>query len=182
MSAKLNANVLQCFRCFEPLSDEEAEVAAAQMEAVRLTHGQTLFEQRETGDSVYLRRSGRIEIEVNVPGQADRLLATLDGGAILGEISVLLSEPRTAAAVAKGETELSRVGRSEFHAALERGEIWAHKFLLAISEVLAHRLAALDQELVQLIAGPRKDEEQPLGTRVAELEHLRTRLFTKWSF
>ena len=73
------------------------------------------------------------------------------------------------------------MSRANFREAINRGDRWANKFLVVMSQVLARRLAAMNQELVALIVTSRKDAKGQ-AIQVHELEQLRNRLFTQWSF
>lgn len=170
------------FRCFESLSDGEATAVAPHLELMQLAAGQELFHQGDPGDSVYLLLAGQVEIRIAVPGQDDRVLSVLESGAIFGEVSLLLNQPRTATAVAVTDIEVWRVAREFFQTALERHEAWAVKFLLAVSRALAQRLGTADEELVGIITDMHHDRDKPQAAKAHELEQLRNRLFTQWSF
>jgi CRP-like cAMP-binding protein len=182
MSANIDATLVRKFKCFENFTDAETESVTQRLAAVQLEPGQVLFEQGQEGDSLYLVVSGEIEIRIRVPGGEDRVLSALEAGAIFGELSLLLNQVRTAGAVAKTPVTLWKMTHDEFEAALNRGDDWAAKFLLATSRVLALRLETLDKELVELIGSMRKAETPSPASRVAELEGLRKRLFSEWSF
>jgi len=182
MADTIEGGTLRQFRCFQALSEDEARVARAALRLRRLAPGKVLFRQGEPGRAAYLVRTGRMEVRVAVPElQEDRLLTTVGPGAILGEMSLLRSEPRSAEAVARTRVELWEISQEAFRAALEGGAAWARAFLLASAEALAERLAAVDRQLVALIAQLRQAGDAPVS-RVAELEQLRERLFSQWSF
>jgi CRP-like cAMP-binding protein len=173
MSA-IDAAGVKGFACFAGLSDADAGAVAEHLEPVSLSAGQTLFPQGAQENDVYLVKSGQVEIKIKA-GAGDRVLTTLEPGAILGEIALLQGSARTAAAVAKTPAELYKISANDFHSSLERGDKWASKFLLATALALAGRMSALDKELTRLI------EEQPTE-RKGELTRLRESLLRNWSF
>jgi CRP-like cAMP-binding protein len=183
MSGQIDAAAMQQFRCFHGLTEAECAAGAACMERVTVSTGGLVFEQGEPGDAIYLVETGKMEIRVAVPGQPDRLLSSLPPGSIFGEMSMFTGAPRAATAVATGPTVVWRLTHPRFLEALDREEPWVCKFLHATAQVLAARLAVLDQELVNLIS---REEDpgkpQAPAAKVAELDRLRERLFTEWSF
>jgi CRP-like cAMP-binding protein len=168
--------------CFRGLDDAEAAEAARHIEAVRLAPDEVLFRQGDVADSLYMLLEGKIEIHIHVPGQEDRLLTTMEAGVVFGEIGLLLDEPRSATALAATEAELWRIPREPFQSAVDRHDAWACRVLQTSARLLARRLLALDEQFVALIADVRRNETRLLGTKVAELEELRDRLLTEWSF
>jgi len=172
------------FRYLEALTEAEAAQVLRKAVPIRLEAGETLFQQASEGHSVYLLSRGRVEIRVDIPGPEDHILAELERGAILGEVALLLDRPRTGSAVALEPCELWEITREAFEADLRSGEGWALKFLLATARVLAHRLDTVNQQVVEFASAARQvaAEQAPASTRVAELDRLRQRLFSDWSF
>ena len=172
----------QRFRCLNGLSEADLEVLGRHLEPVQLADGHVLFRQGEAGDGAYLLLAGRVELRVALPGQGERVLATLGGGSLFGEISPLLDEPRSATAVARSAGWLWRLPTQALRGALDAGEGWVAKFLLATVQVLAQRLVVMNKEVSTLIVELRQAESKPPAARVAELEKLRNHLNTEWSF
>jgi CRP-like cAMP-binding protein len=178
MTAKMDAALVQGFHCFQGISEEEAGAVARHLELVHLPPNQVLFRQGDPCDAMYLLRSGRMEIKVSVAGRPDHLLTSLEAGTIFGEIGLLLNEPRSTTAVAGTSVDLWRISRTTFEGAIERGESWANRFLLAIAQGLARRLLDVSSQLAAAIGNLEKSGAKP----VAELKLLRNRLLTQWSF
>jgi len=180
MAANKDVTLLQGFHCFHGISEEEASAVARHLEMVHLPPGQVLFRQGDPCDAMYLLYSGRMEIEVSVSDCPDHLLTTLEAGSIFGEIGVLLNGPRSTTAVAGTPVDLWRISRTAFESAVERGESWTTRFLLASAQGLANRLLDVGSQLVVAIGNLEKAGTKPKETR--ELELLRNRLLTQWSF
>ncbi len=75
------------------------------------------------------------------------------------------------------EAELWRVPRAAFGTAIERREVWAIRFVSEAARVLARRLLDTEQQLLPLLAAG-----GPGSERIAELERLRARLLSQWTF
>lgn len=182
MPTEINIEAVQQFRGFQDLSAWEAGVVVRLLEELHLEPGAALFRQGEAGDAAFLLVEGAVDIHVAVPGQADRRLARLETGAILGEIALLLEEPRTASVTAVGPARLWRLERAALETALVRGDSWAIKFLRTTARTLAGRVTTVNQELVQVLGAERGPVTEAATPRTAELEELRRRLFEEWSF
>lgn len=183
MDNAVTAALVHRFSCFQALNAEQIAALTAHLEEVRLPTGQVLFKQGDAGDAIYLLVSGQMLIRLGTPPQDDRILATLEPGAIFGEMGPLVNTPRTATAITSAESYLWRFSNRSFHEALENGDAWATSFLLATAQVLGRRVMSMNEELLKLSAELRPNLAQPQIRRaVAEIEELRKRLTTEWTF
>jgi CRP/FNR family transcriptional regulator, cyclic AMP receptor protein len=183
MGNAIDSSLVYRFSSFQGLNAEQIAAFATELEEARLAPGEILFRQGDPGDSIYLLVSGQIVIKLGAPAQDDRTLATLGPGAIFGEMGPLINTPRTATAIAGAESQLWRISPRAFHDALQRGDVWAIRFLLATAQVLGRRLMGMNEELVKLSAELHQNSAQPqIRKAVAEIEQLRNRLTTEWTF
>jgi CRP-like cAMP-binding protein len=183
MGKAIDSALVQRFNCFQSLSTEQIAAFATHLEEVCLPPGQILFKQDDPGDSFYLLVTGEVLIKLGAPAQDDRTLATLGPGAILGEMAPLVNTQRTATAIGSAESLLWRISTRAFHEALQRGDAWATTFLLATAQVLGRRVMGMNEELIKLSAQLRQNLAQPqIRKAVAEIEQLRKRLTTEWTF
>ncbi len=172
----------EAFPLFQGLDADQLAALMERAAVVVAPAGQALFRQGEQGGSLYLLCAGRVEILAREDGGAEHSLATLGPGAILGEGAVLVDAPRTATAVAVTDARLWEISRSSFRGAVDDRRPWALVLLLAIAKVLAERLASVDARLLAVIASEREADEATGTARVAELERLRHRLLSEWTF
>ncbi len=183
MDSPFDSALVHGFSCFQSLNAEQIGALATHLEEVRLSPGEILFGQGDPGDSIYLLLSGQILIKLGASTQDERILATLGPGAILGEMGPLVNSPRTATAAASTESHLGRISKETFHDALQRGDSWATNFLLATAQMLGRRVMGMNDELAKLSAQLRQNLTQPQARKaVAEIEQLRKRLTTEWTF
>src|ERR1700730_10500647 len=183
MDSPIDSALVHRFSCFQSLNAEQIAAFGTHLEEVHLPAGKILFRQGDPGDSIYLLLSGQMLIKLGTLSQDDRTLATLGPGAILGELGPLVSTPRTATAITGAESHLWRISSGAFHDALQQGDAWATSFLLATAQVLGRRVMGMNEELVKLSAELRQNLTQPhVGKAVAEIEQLRKRLTTEWTF
>jgi CRP/FNR family cyclic AMP-dependent transcriptional regulator len=183
MENAIDPALVHRFGCFQSLDAEQITALAPHLEEVHLQPDQILFSQGDPGDAIYLLVSGRMLIKLGSPEQDERTLATLGPGAILGEMGPLINTPRTATAITSAESHLWRISTSVFHDALQKGETWATRFLLATAQMLGRRVMGMNEELVKLSVELHQNSAQPqIRKAVAEIEQLRKRLTTEWTF
>ncbi len=98
---------------------------------VYLAKGETLFYKGEVGTSMYVVVSGKVKIH-----DGEQTIAQLGERALLGEMAVLSSEPRTASVTAIEETVLLSLSQSSLFELM-----WdQHKVVRGIIRVLIQRL------------------------------------------
>jgi CRP/FNR family cyclic AMP-dependent transcriptional regulator len=183
MGNAIDSTLVYRFSCFQGLSAEQIAALATQLEEVHLEPGEVLFRQGDSGDAIYLLLSGQVLIKLGAPAQDGRTLATLGPGAIFGEMGPLINTPRTATGIAVAESRLWQISPRAFHDALQNGDAWAIRFLLATAQGLGRRLMSMNEELVKLSVELHQNSAQPqIRKAVAEIEQLRKRLTTDWTF
>jgi CRP-like cAMP-binding protein len=106
-------NLLAEIKLFELLDDDERRVLTEVVDHERLPAGETLFRAGDSGDALYVVRSGAVELYIkDTAGQ--KIVLTVSGpGDVFGELSLLDSGPRTATAVALEDTELIVLDRED---------------------------------------------------------------------
>jgi len=100
--------------------------------------GQSIFNQGEPGDTMYVVIEGEVDLLVN-----GRLVEKLVAGGVLGEMALLDIAPRSASAVARTACKLVPVNQQRFSLLVQ------HKpdFALEIMRVMAGRLRQMDARL-----------------------------------
>ena len=105
-----NVSSLRQSAWFANLADDVLASIAVQFEPFALNSGEILFRQGDSGDSLYLVVSGRVRILVST-STGERAVGELGAGEIVGEMSVLSDEPRSATAIAARDTQLARLSK-----------------------------------------------------------------------
>ena len=96
---------------FQPLTDEDITTLADYSSILRYTRGEAMVRQDDTGDSLYIIRSGSVEITLKTGKSEPLVLASLGPGNCFGEMSLLTGEPRSATVTALEETQVVVVGK-----------------------------------------------------------------------
>ena len=141
--------------------------------------GTTIFTEGEPGDALYLVLAGRIDLRCCDRCGQQQTLATLEAGAMLGEIALLTAEPRAATAVTVSNTTVLQLTHDTFMAVLKQGGSTGQQILYNLACGLASRLGEVTQHLAHLLA----DQSLVQAARQEdELDELKRKLFTKWKF
>ena len=146
----LDALLMRHLRNF--LGDVEAEALALlldHLQWVELPGGQTLMQQGEPGDAMYLTVSGRLRTYISDEDGQQRMVREVTRGQVVGEMSLYTDEPRSATLVAIRDTVLVRLGKAEF------------KQLLAISSQVS---IALTRQIIKRLQteGVRSSADRPV--------------------
>jgi CRP-like cAMP-binding protein len=162
------------------LSAAEVEAVAAIVEAREVAAGGNLFREGEPGDGLFLVVAGEVSVIKRGPA-GEHSLARLGAGGVLGEMSLVTAEPRSATGRALVDTRALFLPAARFRSLLESNSIAAHKMVAAIAEVLARRLATMNGIVLQLAEKPGAAgaERSPLVTQDLAALH---RTMQVWSF
>ncbi len=104
---------------FSGLDDAALSDLDRDLRPCSLPQGETLFEEGDPGDTAYLVTSGEVEILKASDDRSVRI-ALSGPGALVGEMSLLTGEPRTASARAATNTELLSIPKASLDALLDR--------------------------------------------------------------
>jgi uncharacterized membrane protein len=116
---------------FALLDEQERAALAERTEYVHFDQGVTIFRAGEPGDSMYVVRTGEVEIFFKNDTGQRIVLETARPGDFFGEISLLDGGPRTASAIAKTDVEAILVDRNDLDDFLRRSPAAAMDLLAA---------------------------------------------------
>ena len=177
---KDHAAALRGMALCRALAGAELDAIAAIAETREIAAGMELFREGDPGDGMFLVVSGTIDIVKRGP-RGERPLARLGEGAVLGEISLLTNELRSATGRAVSNLGMLYLPAPAFRALLAANSPAALKMVAAIAEVLAHRVATMNAKVLELA-----DRVDPAGSRHAALNDAQLaemhRAMQVWSF
>ena len=108
----------------------------ANTKPVRLSADKVLFLASDPGDGCYRIEQGLLKVSIIAPSGAERILAIVGPGAIVGELSVIDGRPRSASVAAVRDSELSFVSRAAFQAfADQHPQVYRHLVTLLASRL-----------------------------------------------
>ena len=109
----------------------------------KLNSGEVLFVAGEPADGLYRLEEGLVKVSIGATTGAERILAILGPGAIVGDLAIIDNLPRSASVTGLRDCKLRFVSRSQFDRfAEEHPEIYRH-----LVKILAARLRDTDMIL-----------------------------------
>ncbi len=138
-------------RLFHLLSDEEVEKLAPYFEKINLPARSVLFSEGDPGDYIGFVLSGRLEVKKETEFKGKQIvLALLEKGSFVGELSMLDGHPRSATVVALEDSEILILRRSALDAFIQEYPETGIKVLKGIIRVLSLRLRKVVDRLASI--------------------------------
>jgi CRP-like cAMP-binding protein len=132
------------------LTLHEAEQVASAAVPQRTPAGERICREGEPG--VGLIFMGTAEILREGP-EATQVVATVSAPIMLGEIALLTGHAISATVRAHSDCDCYILTRSQFHRLTEQGNAAAYKLVMAMAQLLAHRLTAMNDRVIALSHG-----------------------------
>lgn len=126
---------------FRNLPAGALEAVAAQLQREHHVRGDVIFREGEPGETMYLVMSGQVEV---LAGADQAPLAALGPGSFVGELALLLGEPRSATLRVVADTTLWSLNRPDLDVLLTEHPVIG----VELSRELGRRLVATNRQLV----------------------------------
>ena len=148
---------------FEQFSLAETRLMSHFMLVYRATAGQEIIREGEAGDFMMVVVEGRIEVFKQDRWNAPRLIAVVDEGKTLGEMSMIDGEPRFATCVAVEPTLIAVLTADHLARIILEQPILGAKILMQLALMLSQRLRHTSSRLVEYLDRQRELNEQIQG-------------------
>lgn len=161
------ASMLTEVELFEHVSDEDRMRLAEFIDFHKVAAGETLFKAGEPGESLYIVRTGEIELFIKDTAGQKILLAIAGANEVFGELALLDRGPRTATALALVDSELLELDRDDLMLLFQKSPTAALRLLAAMS----HMTRKADELLRTRVSRNANEEaEEKIGTlqRIAD--------------
>lgn len=170
-TASIGHEVLESTPIFAGLNATQLDKLAPLLRRKTFTERQRLFEAEAPGEVAYIIHKGFVRIEVTKPDGSEVILAILGPGDIVGEMSLLDKEVRSATAIAHESLELFTINRAVFGALFERvpqisrnlNRILARRLRIANALILAIGTMEVDGRIIQQLLTYAREYGQPAG-------------------
>lgn len=136
---------LEASPLFQQLKPDELKRLRAAAVERKFSDKQDIFKEGDTGDGMYVVKQGTVQISGLVAKDVRHVFSTVRPGEIFGEMAVLENKPRSASAVAAGETVVYFIKRD---AMLELVEASPHLSMGLLREI-SHRLREFNRQYIQ---------------------------------
>ncbi|MCY0147035.1 SulP family inorganic anion transporter [Hoeflea sp. G2-23] len=130
--------------------DRAVPVISSYFHRLSIAAGEVLFEQGQSGDSLYLILSGSVSIVINLPGGQSLTVRTMRAGSILGEMAVYTGSPRSASALARQDCALFCLSVESYHRLVSESPAEAGVFASCIVKLMAERLGRANRAVLAL--------------------------------
>lgn len=138
---------LQKTPLFSALDEEGALALQNSMVPQSVKKGNTLFQEGDAGDRLYVVTEGKIKLSHASGDGRESVLMVLGPGDMFGELSLFDPGPRTATAVAVTDSKVLGLGNTDLNPWLAGRPEVAQKLLQA----LAHRLRRTNETMSDLV-------------------------------
>ena len=141
-----NLDLLRRVPLFSLLTVTQAEVISGAVIKRRFKRGETLVEQGQKSDALFILLTGRARVMTSDSRGREVILATLSQGDYLGEMSIIDNEPHSATVRAEVQTDVLMLGRAEFARCLTENASMS----LVVMRGLVKRLRHADRKIESL--------------------------------
>ena len=143
--------------------------------------GEKLFQEGNPAVELFLIVNGDVRVVKKGVDDRPTVLATLSRGAILGEMSLLTGEERSASAIAHGDCEVLRVAWNDFKPLLDSEPQVAFKVVSGLATLLAKRLKLINRKVAELTT--REVTYSGKSAKpIEEFADFKKKLMSDWSF
>jgi CRP/FNR family cyclic AMP-dependent transcriptional regulator len=100
--------------------------------------GTKIFQAGDSGEHMFAVLDGAVEISIN-----GKIVETVEGGGVFGEMALIEDQPRAASAVVKSDASIVSIDRKRFMFLVQQNPFFA----LQLMTVMAQRLRKMDEKL-----------------------------------
>lgn len=143
----MDSNVLANVELFKGLTDDDRAALAALMDETSLKRGESLFQEGDDGDHLYLVVEGKVKLSHTANDGRENLIAVLGPGEIIGELSLFDLEPRSSTVTAIAPTKLYTLSHATMREYIENHP----KLAISMLRQLALRLRNTNQQMADLV-------------------------------
>jgi CRP-like cAMP-binding protein len=135
----------------ENFSQPEVLLLAHFMQVYRAAAGAEVIREGDGGDFMLMLLEGRIEVHKRDRWNTQQLLAAVESGRTLGEMSMIDGEPRFATCIAAEPSLIAVLDRESLARIIVEQPLLGAKVLMELVLMLSHRLRATSQRLLGLL-------------------------------
>jgi CRP/FNR family cyclic AMP-dependent transcriptional regulator len=146
MSMLSNLELIRRVPLFALLTASQAEAVADAVSKRRFKRGEVVVAQGEKSNTLFIILTGRVRVMTSDKRGREVILATLQPGDYIGEMSLIDNEPHSATVRAEVQTDMLTLGRAEFARCLPENSSMSY----AIMKGLVQRLRQADRKIESL--------------------------------
>jgi len=148
-----HAKFLTQVAVFREMESDQIEKVAALMQETEYDEGEIIFNEKASGQHLFVVLSGVVEIFREIEGEERHVrLARLEPGEVFGELSLADGQPRSAGARATidPKTRVLVLSRANLERLLDENPVLAVRFYRGLARKLGERLRKVDDAVADL--------------------------------
>lgn len=149
-------DLLKKTQLFSQLSDEQLKSLASDSNEVLLPAGMTLYRQDDPGDSLFVVKSGVMDVLMRAADGREHDVGDVDPGQSFGELSAMTGQPRPATLRAQSDVVCVEIGRDQLNELFKQ----VPAVMEAMSNVVAEQQKMREDVLVKIGAKPQMAPEE----------------------
>ncbi|OGA64460.1 MAG: hypothetical protein A3G81_25245 [Betaproteobacteria bacterium RIFCSPLOWO2_12_FULL_65_14] len=157
---QIHALIPKC-ALLENFSPEEVRLLAHFMDVYRAEPGMEIIHEGDGGDFLLMIIEGKVEVQKRDRWNTPQLIAAVEAGRTLGEMSMIDGEPRFATCVATQPTLFAVLHRESLARIIVEQPMLGAKILMELVLMLSQRLRATGERLLGLM-DDRPQHAEPL--------------------
>jgi len=157
VASQIHALIPKC-SLLENFTPAEVRLLTHFMEVFRAVEGMEVIREGEGGDFMLIVVEGRVEVRKQDRWNTPQLIAAIEPGRVLGEMSMIDGEPRFATCVAVQPTLVAVLDRASLARIIVEQPLLGAKIMMELVLMLSQRLRATSSRLMELL-----DEQGPHG-------------------
>ena len=146
MSMLSNLDLIRRVPLFSMLTNDQAQAIADSVVKRRFRRGEIIVEHGRKSNALFILLNGRARVLTSDSRGREVILAVLQPGDYVGEMSLIDNQPHSATVRAEVQTDMLILGRAEFARCLPENSSLAY----AVMRGLVQRLRKADQQIESL--------------------------------
>ena len=146
MSMLSNLDLIRRVPLFSMLTADQAQAIADSVVKRRYRRGEIIVEHNKKSNALFILLTGRARVLTADSRGREVILAVLESGDYVGEMSLIDNEPHSATVRAEVQTDMLTLGRAEFARCLPENSSMSY----AIMKGLVQRLRQADRKIESL--------------------------------
>ena len=139
---------------FRDLSEEEVDELMQASRLFRAGKDTILVKEGMVGTGLYILVNGSAEVKVTDSEGNETLLAVVERGSTIGELSLIDSSPHSATVVCSEPSTLFHIDTASFNRLRTQHSAAAFKVLRAIAPMVCERLRTINDRIAGIFADP----------------------------
>jgi CRP/FNR family transcriptional regulator, cyclic AMP receptor protein len=136
---------LKTIALFKGLDNRELDIVSRKIFEKAYKKGSTLFVEGMAGEVLYIVAEGGVDIVKKIKS-GEKLISSAGPGEIVGEMSLIDEEPRSASGKTNSDSRLVVITKNSFNEMLESDPKIAAKMLMALLKIINKRLRQTDKK------------------------------------